>query len=134
VWDALWSLGARIVYRLGDAGNDGGLIDLGESPVAGVTAADIAVDVVTLHAGLPDNRSKLEVASDAHERHLFIWVEHDQHAVTTAMAGPLPNTSPDLTNWIDAAWLATGYRTTRVWRYTRQTALWSDMGHVVLPS
>lgn len=134
MWNDLWSLGARGVYRLGDADHEGGLIVLGDSPVAGVAAADIAVDVASLHAGLPDNKAKLEAASDAAERHLFIWVEHDQHAAAAAMNGTLPNTRPDLESSIDSVWLSSGYRTTRVWRYIGATEPWSDYGHITLPS
>lgn len=129
--EELDSLGARIVYRLGDADERGGLIDLGDAPVAGVTAADLVVHVASLHAALTDNQAKLAAASDADERHLFIWVESDQHAVTAAMSGPLPIGAPSLDPLIDSVWLATGFRTSRVWRLS-QTAGWSDVGSVEL--
>lgn len=72
--EELHALGVRITYRLGSADQRGGQIYLGEAPVAGVTAADLVVDVASSHAALADNQAKLKAATDADERHLFIWV------------------------------------------------------------
>jgi hypothetical protein len=129
---ALQALGARLVYRLGPAEPGGGVVVLGEASSGGATAPEVIVDVVEHHAHLEDNAAKLSRASEAAERHLFVWVETSQHQAVAAMAfGFLPERAPMLPDFIDAAWAVTAFDGARIWRYRRDE--WLHLGTFTLP-
>lgn len=123
----LRSLGARLLYRLGEAPDGGGQIILGDAPVGGSTAADVLVEVAEHHGNLSDNARKLATA-DADERHLFVWVESAHHQAVAAIAFEvLPQRAPQLPEHLDVTWLATAYDVSQVWRYVRGQG-WQDLG------
>ena len=123
----LFALGARLVYRLGDAEPGGGLAIMGETSQGGATAPEVIVDVAELHANLPDNRAKLEGAVTASERHLFIWVETSRQEAVAAMSfGVLPERAPELPEFVDAVWVVTAYNRAHIWRYRRDE--WLSLG------
>jgi hypothetical protein len=129
---ALYALGARLVYRLGPAESGGGVVVLGEASSGGATAPEVIVDVVVHHANLVDNAAKLQRASEATERHLFVWVESSQHQAVAAMAfGFLPERAPLLPEFVDAVWAVTAFDRARVWRYRRDE--WLHLGTFARP-
>ena len=132
----LVAVGSRVqVYRLADAGPEGGEVVMGEASQAGATGPSVVVDLVERHTTRADNIAKLSAASDRSERHLFIWVENSQHAAVATFAfsnllpdgAHLPDRAPVLPHCVDVVWTVTGYDNAHIWQYHRLHG-WRDLG------
>lgn len=131
----VYELGARLVYRLADAGPEGGEVVMSEASQASATGPSVVVDLVERHTARADNITKLSAASDRSERHLFIWVENSQHAAVATFAfsnllpdgAHLPDRAPALPHCVDVVWAVTGYDNAHIWQYHRQHG-WRDLG------
>lgn len=135
--ERLWHLGARNVCRLTDSQDPaGGEVSIYRTGQGGATSAATVVNLIEDHASRKDNRAKLFAASSTRdESHLFIWVESSQHAAVAAIrlsavlpgVCAMPERAPLLPAFVDAAWVATAYTVSRVWRYHRAEG-WRDLG------
>lgn len=130
----MYELGARLVCSLGAAGDEAASVIIGETSSAGSTGPSIVAEVAAHHANLPDNAAKLAAAMDRAERHMFVWIEASRPEATAALAfadapgtSVLPEEAPDLPQTIDAVWVASAFRSARVWRYHRLEG-WADLG------
>lgn len=133
--ERLWNLGARLIYRHARGNAQGGEVIMGEASKAGSTGASLIIEVVEHHATKPDNKKKLEAATDHSERHLFVWVETSQHAAVAAFnfsnvlpgGAGLPDRAPHLPPGVDAVWVVSAYDIAHIWQYHRAHG-WRDLG------
>jgi hypothetical protein len=96
-----------------------GVIVLSRSSIGHWFDASDVLDAIAMEANEAGNARKLEQATGADLRVLFIWAGDFAGIVEAAMTwGELPTSPPDVPVAIDAVWIATAAEPAKVWRYS----------------